>query len=97
MRETETDIQEALGDPNFNFGAQTEHVPWEDPAAVEQLQAEPQAEAKPVRKRAPKKVAAAPEIVEGGPKPKAARKTPAKTAATAPKSARSKAAPKIVS
>lgn len=91
LSETQAEISEGLGDSNFNYGAQTEYVPWEGeetPAPVKQTP-------KPARKRAPKK-AAEPAIVEGGAKPKAPRKTPAK-AASAAKTTRAKAAPKIVS
>lgn len=75
LQETGAEIQAGLADPNFDYGAQTEHVPWEEPAQKPAPEAEP---AKRARKRAAPKAAAAP-IVVGGPATKAAtRKAPAK-------------------
>lgn len=74
LQETGAEISSSLSDPDFNYsGAQTEHVPWEEP-----VEAPPPApEAKPARKRTAARKAPKP-IVEGAPKAKraAAKRAP---------------------
>ncbi len=78
MSDMNAEISQSLSDPNFDYGnVQTEHIPWEDPAAV--VEAPKPARKKAAPKKPAAKKAAAPAVVEGGPKP--VRKTPAKRAA----------------
>ena len=86
LQETGAEIQTSLSDPDFNYaGAQTEYVPWEEP-----VEAPPPEPAKPARKRAAPRKAAAKPIVEGAPKAGAKPKA-------APKRAAAKRTPKTVS
>jgi sec-independent protein translocase protein TatB len=87
LAETEAEINQSLMDPSFDYGgAQTEHVPWEEPEAAAEEPAP-----KPVRKRAPRKVAGAETpIVEGGSKPKSPRKTTTRASASPARRSRSK-------